>query len=84
MHYPALPCTTMHYHAIAVPIRAVLLVLQRRLAVLRLLAPHEGRSAIRAGRVGSCGASKRDCQTRRCNTRRASVIDARPVRQVRR
>src|SRR5437870_12102768 len=23
---PALPCTTMHYHAIAVPIRAVLLV----------------------------------------------------------
>ena len=45
------------------------LILQRRLVALRLLAPHDRRFDVRPAPVMSCGASKRDRQTRRCNIR---------------
>jgi hypothetical protein len=51
------------------PFVALVLVLQRRLVVLRLLAPHDRGSDVRPAPVMSCGASKRDRQTRRCNIR---------------
>jgi hypothetical protein len=50
------------------------LVLQRRLVVLRLLVPHDRGSDVRPAPVMSCGASKRDRQTRRCNTRDGPLL----------
>src|SRR5205807_1973096 len=61
------------------PTRRPCLVLQRRLTVLRLLAPHERSADVRRGPTVPCGASNRNRQTRRCNTRPAVPTEVAPA-----
>src|SRR3989442_14573486 len=53
------------------------LILQRRLAFSRLLAPHERSADVCLGPTIPCGASTRNRQTRRCNTRFRADTDTR-------
>src|SRR6266568_4997792 len=56
------------------------LILQRRLAVSRLLAPHERSADVCLGPTIPCGASNRNRQTRRCNIRMVrGELDPDPV-----
>src|SRR2546428_10442671 len=52
-----------------------LLLLQRRLAVSRLLAPHERGADVCLAPTIPCGASNRNRQTRRCNTSAARSLE---------
>src|SRR5713101_1368679 len=54
-------------------------VLQRRVWLLRLLAPHGAATPKPVQRLRLCGASKRESESRRCNTSGSVYVDANVV-----